>query len=93
MKNVAKKKILQCKLKIIGKNLNAYYFYYNWKKKSQLIITRLMKVRVMSLNLLLKKRNKCLNFHLYKILVHWYIDPIIKSCTSVLNIQKSQLKN
>ena len=40
MKNVAKKK-LQCKLKIIGKNLNAYYFYYNWKKKkkSQLIIT------------------------------------------------------
>ena len=41
MKNVAKKKILQCKLKIIGKNLNAYYFYYNWKKKkkSQLIIT------------------------------------------------------
>ena len=23
----------------------------------------------------------------------WCIDPIIKSCTSVLNIQKSQLKN
>ena len=34
MKNVAKKK-LQCKLKIIGKNLNAYYFYYNWKKKKE----------------------------------------------------------
>ena len=30
-----KKKNLQCKLKIIGKNLNAYYFYYNYKKKKK----------------------------------------------------------
>ena len=30
-----KKKILKFKLKIIGKNLNAYYFYYNLKKKKK----------------------------------------------------------
>lgn len=66
MKNVAKKKILQCKLKIIGKNLNAYYFYYNWKKKkkSQLIITLAVdESKGHEFEFIIKKkRSKCLNF-------------------------------
>ena len=69
MKNVAKKK-LQCKLKIIGKNLNAYYFYYNWKRKrkrkrrSQLIITLAVdESKGHEFEFIIKKkRSKCLNF-------------------------------